>query len=165
MISIQFSIWIPPMLYSTLPETIFFMAHQEDMVVQPIEKVISKDWFILEVREKFWIDRYGSVKTQTVEVVEHGLNQKWILQVAVYAIISLIALAFSECLLHQYKRFCEFGPAVPMLLATAVCCYSFQLSDLKMVFVYTEIYITLIFNYMCSLHWLTNSFGLRCQPS
>ena len=30
---------------------------------------------------------------------------------------------------------------------------------------YQNILSTLIFNYMCSLHWLTNSFGLRCQPS
>ena len=49
---------------------------QADMVVQPIEKVRSKDRFILEARERFWIGRYSAVKTQTVEVVEHGLNLK-----------------------------------------------------------------------------------------
>ena len=46
------------------------------MVVQPIEKVRSKDRFILEARERFLIGRYSAVKTQTVEVVEHGLNLK-----------------------------------------------------------------------------------------
>ena len=46
------------------------------MVVQPIEKVRSKDRFILEARERFWIGRYSSVKTQTVEEVNHGFNLK-----------------------------------------------------------------------------------------
>ena len=47
-----------------------------DMVVQPIEKVRSKDRFVLEARERFWIRKYEAVKTQAVEVVEHGLNLK-----------------------------------------------------------------------------------------
>ena len=47
---------------------------QADMVVQPVEKVRSKDRFILEARERFWIEKYSAVKTQNVEVVEHGLN-------------------------------------------------------------------------------------------
>ena len=45
-----------------------------DMVVQPIGKVRSKDKFVLEAREIFWIRKYQAVKTQTVEIVEHGLN-------------------------------------------------------------------------------------------
>ena len=49
---------------------------QADMVVQPMEKVRSRDRYILEARERFWIGRYSSVKTQTVEVDEHGLNLK-----------------------------------------------------------------------------------------
>ena len=48
-----------------------------DMVVQPIEKVRSQDQFVLEARERFWIRKYQTVKTQAVEVVEHGLNLKW----------------------------------------------------------------------------------------
>ena len=47
-----------------------------NMVVQPIEKVRSKDRFVLEAREIFWIKRYQAVKTQAVGVVEHGLNLK-----------------------------------------------------------------------------------------
>ena len=49
---------------------------QADMVVQPVEKVRSKDRFILEARERFWIEKYSAVKTQSVEVVEHGLKLK-----------------------------------------------------------------------------------------
>ena len=49
---------------------------QANMVVQPIEKVRSKDRFILEARDRFWIGRYSSVKIQTVEVVEDDLNLK-----------------------------------------------------------------------------------------
>ena len=49
---------------------------QADMVVQPIAKVRSKDRFILEARERFWIGKYKAVKTQSVEVIEHGLNLK-----------------------------------------------------------------------------------------
>ena len=45
------------------------------MVVQPIE-VRSKDRFVLEARERFWIKTYQAVKTQAVGVVEHGLNLK-----------------------------------------------------------------------------------------
>ena len=47
-----------------------------DMVILPIEKVRSKDRFIMESRESFWIKKYQSVKVQTAEVIEHGLNLK-----------------------------------------------------------------------------------------
>ena len=61
---------------------------QGDMVMQPIEKVRSKDRFILEAREWFWIGRYKAVKTQSVEVVEHCLikseSSKW-LYMQIYA--------------------------------------------------------------------------------
>ena len=48
----------------------------DDMVFQPIEKVRSKDRFVLEARERFWIKRYQAVETQAVGVVEHGINFK-----------------------------------------------------------------------------------------
>ena len=47
-----------------------------DMVFLPIEKVISKDKFVLEAREAYWIDKYESVKTKPVDTIEHGLNLK-----------------------------------------------------------------------------------------
>ena len=49
---------------------------QSDMVILPIEKLRSKDRFIMEARESFWIEQYQSVKVQTAEVIEHGLNLK-----------------------------------------------------------------------------------------
>ena len=45
-----------------------------DMVALPIEKVRSKDRFVLEARERYWIDKYQTVKDKTVDVIEHGLN-------------------------------------------------------------------------------------------
>ena len=42
----------------------------------PIEKVRSKDRFVLEAREAFWIDKYKSVKNQPVDIIEYGLNLK-----------------------------------------------------------------------------------------
>ena len=47
-----------------------------DMVILPIEKVRSKDRFIMEARESYWIKQYKSVKVQTAEEIEHGLNLK-----------------------------------------------------------------------------------------
>ena len=47
-----------------------------DMTVIPIEKVRSKDKFILEAREKYWIAKYQSLKSLPVESIEHGLNVK-----------------------------------------------------------------------------------------
>ena len=48
-----------------------------DMRVLPIEKVRSSDPFVLEARERYWIQKYQSVKDQAVDVVEHGMNIKW----------------------------------------------------------------------------------------
>ena len=47
-----------------------------DMSVIPIEKVRSKDRFVLEARERYWIGKYESVKVHAVDVIEHGLNLK-----------------------------------------------------------------------------------------
>ena len=49
---------------------------QANMVFLPIEKVRSRDRFVLEAREAFWIKQYDSVKKQPVENIEHGLNIK-----------------------------------------------------------------------------------------
>ena len=46
------------------------------MSVIPIEKVRSKDRFVLEARERYWIGKYESVKVHAVDVIEHGLNLK-----------------------------------------------------------------------------------------
>ena len=48
-----------------------------DMRVLPIEKVRSSEPFVLEARERYWIQKYQSVKDQAVDVVEHGMNIKW----------------------------------------------------------------------------------------
>ena len=48
-------------------------SHRE-MVILPIEKVRSKDRFILEARESYWITKYSAVKVDEVGVIEHGLN-------------------------------------------------------------------------------------------
>ena len=48
-------------------------SHRE-MVILPIEKVRSKDRFILEARESYWIAKYSAVKVDEVGVIEHGLN-------------------------------------------------------------------------------------------
>ena len=45
-----------------------------DMVALAIEKVRSKDRFVLEARERYWIDKYQTVKDKTVDIIEHGLN-------------------------------------------------------------------------------------------
>ena len=47
------------------------------MRVLPIEKVSSIDPFVLEARERYWIQKYQTVKDQAVDVVEHGMNIKW----------------------------------------------------------------------------------------
>ena len=44
------------------------------MRVLPIEKVRSKDRFVLEAREAYWIKQYKAVKLQSVDVIEHGMN-------------------------------------------------------------------------------------------
>ena len=41
------------------------------MRVLPIEKVRSKDRFVLEAREAYWIKKY-----RVVNVLEHGMNMK-----------------------------------------------------------------------------------------
>jgi hypothetical protein len=46
------------------------------MVVHTIEKVRSKDRFVLGARERFWIRKYQAVKTEAVGVLEHGLHLK-----------------------------------------------------------------------------------------
>ena len=47
-----------------------------DICFLPVEKVASKDKFVLEAREEFWIERYYSLKMDTSEKIEHGLNLK-----------------------------------------------------------------------------------------
>ena len=47
-----------------------------DMLFLPIEKVVTKDMFVLEAREAFWIRKYDCIKTNTVQEIEHGLNLK-----------------------------------------------------------------------------------------
>ena len=47
-----------------------------DMSMLQIEQVRSSDPFVLEARERYWIQKYQSVKNQAVDVVEHGLNLK-----------------------------------------------------------------------------------------
>ena len=47
-----------------------------DMELLPVEKVRSKDRFVLEARESFWINKYDSVKKHAVTTIEHGLNIK-----------------------------------------------------------------------------------------
>ena len=47
-----------------------------DMTVIPIENVRSKDRFVLEARERFWIKKYEAVKVHSVDIIEHGLNLK-----------------------------------------------------------------------------------------
>ena len=44
------------------------------MRVLPIEKVRSSDRFVVEAREKFWIEKYDAVKLGEVNTIEHGLN-------------------------------------------------------------------------------------------
>ena len=46
------------------------------MRVLPIEKVRSKDRFVLEAREAYWIKQYKAVKLQSVDVIEHGMNME-----------------------------------------------------------------------------------------
>ena len=41
-----------------------------------IEKVRSKDRFIVEARENYWIGKYNSIKMGAVDKIEHGLNVK-----------------------------------------------------------------------------------------
>ena len=41
-----------------------------------IEKVRSKDRFVLEAREAYWIKKYRVVKAKAVDVLEHGMNMK-----------------------------------------------------------------------------------------
>ena len=47
-----------------------------DLVFLPIEKVVSKDRFVLEARETYWIGKYESVKVKSPEVIEQGINLK-----------------------------------------------------------------------------------------
>ena len=36
----------------------------------------AKDKFVLEAREDYWIEKYGSIKVNSNENIEHGLNLK-----------------------------------------------------------------------------------------
>ena len=47
-----------------------------DMSVVPIEHVRSKDKFILEARERYWMEQYKSIKQLSLLEIEHGLNLK-----------------------------------------------------------------------------------------
>ena len=47
-----------------------------DMVALPIERVRTKCRFVLEARERYWIEKYSSVKLLTVQEIESGLNIK-----------------------------------------------------------------------------------------
>ena len=47
-----------------------------DMAFLVIEKVRSKDRFIVEARENYWIGKYNCVKMGAVDKIEHGLNVK-----------------------------------------------------------------------------------------
>ena len=44
------------------------------MIFLPIEKVRSKDKFVMEARESFWIKKYEAVKMGEVNQIEHGMN-------------------------------------------------------------------------------------------
>ena len=73
------SVTQPSQTNTTKPVGVHFRSAghtQADMVVQLVEKVRSKDRFILEAREKFWIEKYKAVTPQSVDVIEHGLNLK-----------------------------------------------------------------------------------------
>ena len=45
-----------------------------DMKFLPIERVQSRDKFVLEARESYWIQKYKTLKVSTVHQLEHGLN-------------------------------------------------------------------------------------------
>ena len=47
-----------------------------DMKILPIEKVRSSDRFVLEARERYWINKYNSVKVKSMDIMEHGMNIK-----------------------------------------------------------------------------------------
>ena len=51
-----------------------------DICFLPVEKVASKDKFVLEAREEYWIEKYSSLKMDQNEKIEHGLNLKWVKQ-------------------------------------------------------------------------------------
>ena len=40
------------------------------------KKAASKDSFVVEARESFWIRKYDCVKRKSVKDIEHGLNMK-----------------------------------------------------------------------------------------
>ena len=48
-----------------------------DLVFLPIEKIVSKDRFVQEARETYWIKKYDSVKLESFEVIEYGMNLKF----------------------------------------------------------------------------------------
>ena len=45
-----------------------------DMVYLPIERVHTRDKFVFEARESFWIKQYNSVKIKAVNQIEARLN-------------------------------------------------------------------------------------------
>ena len=47
-----------------------------DLVALPMERVRNKCRFVLEARERFWIQKYNTVKLLSVEEIESGLNLK-----------------------------------------------------------------------------------------
>ena len=47
-----------------------------NMVFLPIEKIRSKDKFVMEARESYWINKYKCVKEAASDTIEHGLNLK-----------------------------------------------------------------------------------------
>ena len=64
-------------VHTTIPVGVHFRSaghSHSDMTFLPIEKVRSKDRFIMEARESYWIKKYDTVKLEPVEVIEHGLN-------------------------------------------------------------------------------------------
>ena len=64
-------------------------------VILPIERVHSKDQFVLEARESYWIKQYPSVKTRPVNQIDHCLN------VAPYCIVCHNYTVFS-CTIYSY---------------------------------------------------------------
>ena len=50
--------------------------HHSDLVALPIERVRTKCRFVLEARERFWMEEYNVIKRLPVEEIEIGLNIK-----------------------------------------------------------------------------------------
>ena len=50
--------------------------NHSDLVFLPIEKVVSRDQFVLDARESYWIKKYNSVQLNSIETIENGMNIK-----------------------------------------------------------------------------------------